>query len=89
MLMNKISEFLKYKLEKPPTVGTPGSTSSLLNSLAENASTDFVNGISGLLWVHLLAGRGLRATTTTSSVTTPSTPSSNPSLGILMINLTQ
>ncbi|XP_058802474.1 rho GTPase-activating protein 100F-like isoform X3 [Phymastichus coffea] len=82
------AEFLKYKIEKPPTVGTPSSTSSLLSSLAEGTSgsgshtggSDFANGVSGLLWVHLLAGRGLRATNSTSAATTPSTPSGQPSL---------
>ncbi|XP_031776722.1 rho GTPase-activating protein 100F isoform X3 [Nasonia vitripennis] len=71
------AEFLKYKIEKPPTVGTPSSTSSLLSSLADSTGGDFSSGVSGLLWVHLLAGRGLRATTSTSAATTPSTPSVN------------
>lgn len=31
--------------------------------------------VSGMLWVHLLAGRGLRASTGTSAATTPVTPS--------------
>ncbi|XP_012256075.2 rho GTPase-activating protein 100F isoform X4 [Athalia rosae] len=76
------AEFLKYKIEKPPTVGTPSSTSSLLSSLGEaNAGGDLASGVSGLLWVHLLAGRGLRSTTSSSAATTPSTPSGQPSLG--------
>ncbi|XP_011311748.1 rho GTPase-activating protein 100F [Fopius arisanus] len=75
------AEFLKYKIEKPPTVGTPSSTSSILSSLGETAGSDFSSGISGLLWVHLLAGRGLRSTTSSSAATTPSTPSGQPSLG--------
>ncbi|KAJ8688021.1 hypothetical protein QAD02_023816, partial [Eretmocerus hayati] len=76
------AEFLKYKLEKPPSVGTPNTSGSLLGSMAESGGCDFVSGMSGLLWVHLLAGRGLRATTATSAptATTPSTPSSQPSL---------
>ncbi|XP_023245907.1 rho GTPase-activating protein 100F [Copidosoma floridanum] len=84
------AEFLKYKLEKPQQqqVGTPSSTSSLLSSIADgsgvggnSAPSDFSTGVSGLLWVHLLAGRGLRATTASSSTaTTPSTPSGQPSL---------
>ncbi|XP_044017626.1 rho GTPase-activating protein 100F isoform X4 [Aphidius gifuensis] len=75
------ADFLKYKIEKPPTVGTPSSTSSLLSSLADNGGSDFSSGVSGLLWVHLLAGRGLRSTTSSSAATTPSTPSGQPSLG--------
>ncbi|XP_025158814.1 rho GTPase-activating protein 100F isoform X5 [Harpegnathos saltator] len=74
------AEFLKYKIEKPPTVGTPSSTSSLLSSLGENSGGDLAGGVSGLLWVHLLAGRGLRSTTTSSAATTPSTPSGQPNL---------
>ncbi|XP_046145306.1 rho GTPase-activating protein 100F isoform X2 [Osmia bicornis bicornis] len=74
------AEFLKYKIEKPPTVGTPSSTSSLLSSLGETSSGDLAGGISGLLWVHLLAGRGLRSTTSSSAATTPSTPSGQPNL---------
>ncbi|XP_076684508.1 rho GTPase-activating protein 100F-like isoform X3 [Andrena cerasifolii] len=69
------AEFLKYKIEKPPTVGTPSSTSSLLSSLGETSGGDLAGGVSGLLWVHLLAGRGLRSTTSSSAATTPSTPS--------------
>ena len=74
-------KFLKYKIEKPPTVGTPSSTSSLLSSLGETSSGDLAGGVSGLLWVHLLAGRGLRSTTSSSAATTPSTPSGQPNLG--------
>ncbi|XP_029660769.1 rho GTPase-activating protein 100F [Formica exsecta] len=74
------AEFLKYKIEKPPTVGTPSSTSSLLSSLGETTGGDFASGVSGLLSVHLLAGRGLRTTTTSSAATTPSTPSGQPNL---------
>ncbi|XP_033224044.1 rho GTPase-activating protein 100F [Belonocnema kinseyi] len=74
------AEFLKYKIEKPPTVGTPSSTSSLVSSLGETGG-DLSSGVNGLLWVHLLAGRGLRSTTSSSAATTPSTPSGQPSLG--------
>ncbi|XP_018303702.1 rho GTPase-activating protein 100F [Mycetomoellerius zeteki] len=74
------AEFLKYKIEKPPTVGTPSSTSSLLSSLGEATGGDLASGVSGLLSVHLLAGRGLRSTTTSSAATTPSTPSGQPNL---------
>ncbi|XP_026328277.1 rho GTPase-activating protein 100F isoform X2 [Hyposmocoma kahamanoa] len=45
------SEFLKYKVEKPAA----GGLSSSMTGLSRLAG-----GISGLLWVHLLAGRGLR-----------------------------
>lgn len=39
--------------------------------------------VSGMLWVHLLAGRGLRASTGTSAATTPVTPSgAAPNIGI-------
>jgi len=77
------TEFLKYKIEKPPTVGTPSSTSSILSSLGETTGGDLASGVSGLLSVHLLAGRGLRSTTTSSAATTPSTPSGQPNLGAL------
>lgn len=46
------TEFLKYKMEKPAGV---------LGSGAE------VAGVSGLLWIHLLAGRGLRSSVTSSA----------------------
>lgn len=62
-------------------MGTPSSTSSLLSSLGETTGGDFASGVSGLLSVHLLAGRGLRTTTTSSAATTPSTPSGQPNLG--------
>ncbi|XP_066582839.1 rho GTPase-activating protein 100F isoform X2 [Prorops nasuta] len=75
------AEFLKYKIEKPALVGTPSSTSSLLSSIGDSSGgSDLAGGVSGLLWVHLLAGRGLRSTTTSSAATTPSTPSGQPSL---------
>lgn len=53
----------------------------MLSSLADTGGSDFSSGVSGLLWVHLLAGRGLRSTTSSSAATTPSTPSGQPSLG--------
>lgn len=81
------TEFLKYKIEKPPTVGTPSSTSSLLSSLGDTSSGDLAGGVSGLLWVHLLAGRGLRSTTTSSAATTPSTPSGQPNLSTSIRNI--
>ncbi|XP_049866316.1 rho GTPase-activating protein 100F [Pectinophora gossypiella] len=45
------SEFLKYKVEKPPA-----GLSSSMTGLSRLAGP----GVSGMLWVHLLAGRGLR-----------------------------
>lgn len=74
-------EFLKYKIDKP---GMPGGTSitglSQLTSSNLPSSTD--EPVSGMLWVHLLAGRGLRASTGTSAATTPVTPSGGvPSIG--------
>lgn len=69
------SEFLKYKMDKAgvPGVGAvPGA-----DLLADTGSP----GVSGLLWVHLLAGRGLRASGSGSAATTPSTPSAPTPLG--------
>ncbi|XP_049782686.1 rho GTPase-activating protein 100F [Schistocerca cancellata] len=54
------AEFLKYKMDKPVT------------ALGSEPNAPAEPGISGLLWVHLLAGRGLRATTSTSAASTPS-----------------
>ncbi|CAG9861969.1 unnamed protein product [Phyllotreta striolata] len=69
------AEFLKYKLDKP--AGLVGGTSitglSQLASGPGGFSTD--EPVSGMLWVHLLAGRGLRPSTGTSAATTPVTPS--------------
>lgn len=77
------AEFLKYKIDKP---GMPGGTSITgLSQLATGpggltSSSD--EPVSGMLWVHLLAGRGLRASTGTSAATTPVTPSGTaPSIG--------
>jgi len=58
-------EFLKYKMDKP---------SSALGALGGDPVVAPEPGVSGLLWVHLLAGRGLRSTTSSSAATTPSTP---------------
>lgn len=62
-------EFLKYKMDKP---------SSALGALSGDAVVPSEPGVSGLLWVHLLAGRGLRSTASSSAATTPSTPSGPP-----------
>jgi hypothetical protein len=62
-------EFLKYKMDKP------SSSHGVLGGDAVGTSEP---GVSGLLWVHLLAGRGLRSTTSSSAATTPSTPSGPP-----------
>ncbi|PSN51086.1 Rho GTPase-activating protein 100F [Blattella germanica] len=64
-----IAEFLKYKMDKP---------SSSLGALSGDGVVPTEPGVSGLLWVHLLAGRGLRSTTSSSAATTPSTPSGPP-----------
>nr|XP_015839302.1 PREDICTED: rho GTPase-activating protein 100F isoform X3 [Tribolium castaneum] len=70
------AEFLKYKIEKPglPSAGTtiPG-LAALGTGAGLGALTD--EPVSGMLWVHLLAGRGLRPSTGTSAATTPVTPS--------------
>ncbi|RZC40854.1 rho GTPase-activating protein 100F, partial [Asbolus verrucosus] len=70
------AEFLKYKIEKP---GLPGSGTSIsgLSSLTGTGALSSVpdEPVSGMLWVHLLAGRGLRASAGTSTATTPVTPS--------------
>lgn len=66
-----VLEFLKYKVDKP---GMPGVGSGLSN-LSLGPSTGSDEPVSGMLWVHLLAGRGLRPSTGTSAATTPVTPS--------------
>lgn len=63
------AEFLKYKVEKPGA----GSLSSY--SLGAGGTGGMDEPVSGMLWVHLLAGRGLRPSTGTSAATTPVTPS--------------
>jgi hypothetical protein len=52
--------------------------SSALGALSGDAVLPSEAGVSGLLWVHLLAGRGLRSTASSSAATTPSTPSGPP-----------
>lgn len=51
----------------------PGLSSLATGAGAMVSSSD--EPVSGMLWVHLLAGRGLRASTGTSAATTPVTPS--------------
>ncbi|KAL0276802.1 UNVERIFIED_CONTAM: hypothetical protein PYX00_004294 [Menopon gallinae] len=58
------AEFLKYKMEKSSMQNS--SSISSLQSHAEVATGDSAEGMYGLLWVHLLAGRGLRASSATS-----------------------
>ncbi|XP_018575809.1 rho GTPase-activating protein 100F [Anoplophora glabripennis] len=70
------AEFLKYKIDKPGMVG--GTSITGLSSLAAGTGAMMSASdepVSGMLWVHLLAGRGLRASTGTSAATTPVTPS--------------
>lgn len=45
------------------------SSISSLHSHTDVTSSDVTEGMYGLLWVHLLAGRGLRASTSTTSQT--------------------
>lgn len=94
-------EFFKYKYEKNnPDIETNGNIDDatangndlscdtpILGSTADSART--LLGYSGLLWIHLLAGRGLRATpasnpasTTASTTTTPTPGSTRPSIGL-------
>lgn len=69
---------MKYKLDKP--TGIIGST---LQGSTGGALDE--KGVSGMLWVHLLAGRGLRSTVGGSTASTPVTPSgSSPSIGKLL-----
>ncbi|XP_076250075.1 rho GTPase activating protein at 100F isoform X3 [Rhynchophorus ferrugineus] len=68
------AEFLKYKIDKPGLPGTSSITGiSQLTGSSLSSTAD--EPVSGMLWVHLLAGRGLRASTGTSAATTPVTPS--------------
>lgn len=70
-------EFLKYKLDKPGA----GTISGIAALSGSGLSAD-ERGVSGMLWVHLLAGRGLRSSTVGSTASTPVTPSgSSPSIG--------
>lgn len=59
-----LTEFLKYKVEKP----SAGGLSSSMTGLSRIAG-----GVSGMLWVHLLAGRGLRPAPSGSSPGSPPT----------------
>ncbi|CAH0556139.1 unnamed protein product [Brassicogethes aeneus] len=65
------AEFLKYKIDKP------GASITGLSQLAGGGGplSAADEPVSGMLWVHLLAGRGLRPSTGTSAATTPVTPS--------------
>ncbi|CAH2075487.1 unnamed protein product, partial [Iphiclides podalirius] len=56
-----VNDFLKYKVEKPGT-----GLSSSMTGLSRLAG-----GVSGMLWVHLLSGRGLRPTPSGSSPASP------------------
>ncbi|XP_072940978.1 rho GTPase-activating protein 100F [Epargyreus clarus] len=60
------NEFLKYKVEKPGAGGLSASMTGL---------SRLSGGVSGMLWVHLLAGRGLRPVPSGSS---PGSPPSGP-----------
>lgn len=70
------AEFLKYKIDKP---GMSGGTSitGLSSLVAGSGGLSSVSDepVNGMLWVHLLAGRGLRSSSGTSTATTPVTPS--------------
>ncbi|XP_022901383.2 rho GTPase-activating protein 100F isoform X2 [Onthophagus taurus] len=66
------AEFLKYKVDK---TGGGGLSSLTLGPGGQLTSSVLEEPVSGMLWVHLLAGRGLRASTGTSTATTPVTPS--------------
>lgn len=78
-------EFLKYKIDKPGSQAIGSGALTGLSSLGTTSGGGLVSGdepVSGMLWVHLLAGRGLRASTGTSTATTPVTPSgTSPSIG--------
>ncbi|CAG9759728.1 unnamed protein product [Ceutorhynchus assimilis] len=75
------AEFLKYKIDKPGLSG--GTSITGLSQLTGGTSTSSADEpVSGMLWIHLLAGRGLRASTGTSAATTPVTPSGGvPNIG--------
>lgn len=71
------AEFLKYKIDKPGMV-TGGTSVTGLSQLGAGTGPLISTSdepVSGMLWVHLLAGRGLRPSTGTSTATTPVTPS--------------
>ncbi|KAH1000451.1 hypothetical protein HUJ04_000357 [Dendroctonus ponderosae] len=70
------AEFLKYKIEKPGNIAG-------LTQLGAGMAPSGDEPVSGMLWVHLLAGRGLRPSTGTSAATTPVTPSGGvPNIGM-------
>ncbi|XP_072378931.1 rho GTPase-activating protein 100F isoform X1 [Diabrotica undecimpunctata] len=69
------AEFLKYKLDKPAGLVGGTSITGLSQLAAGPGGMPSDEPISGMLWVHLLAGRGLRPSTGTSAATTPVTPS--------------
>ncbi|XP_046387031.1 rho GTPase-activating protein 100F [Ischnura elegans] len=54
------AEFLKYKMDKPPPPPPPMSVSGG-GMVGVGGGGGGGEGVSGLLWVHLLAGRGLRS----------------------------
>ncbi|XP_071444908.1 rho GTPase-activating protein 100F [Hetaerina americana] len=56
------AEFLKYKMDKPPPPPPPMSVSGGgMVGVGGGGPGGGGEGVSGLLWVHLLAGRGLRS----------------------------
>lgn len=57
---------------------------SATGSSSTNIAGDSERGVSGMLWVHLLAGRGLRASNVGS---TASTPVSSPGIGTSHLNI--
>ncbi|XP_041976448.1 rho GTPase-activating protein 100F-like [Aricia agestis] len=61
------NEFLKYKVDSKPGSGGLSSSMTGLSRIS--------GGVSGMLWVHLLAGRGLRPAPSGSS---PGSPPSGP-----------
>ncbi|KAJ8946829.1 hypothetical protein NQ318_002109, partial [Aromia moschata] len=69
------AEFLKYKIDKPGMVGATSITGLSSLAMGTDTMTSSDEPVNGMLWVHLLAGRGLRASTGTSAATTPVTPS--------------
>ncbi|KAK9722428.1 RhoGAP domain [Popillia japonica] len=71
------AEFLKYKIDKSGTTGGGTSISGLSIGPGGQLTSSMMSDepVSGMLWVHLLAGRGLRASSSTSAATTPVTPS--------------
>ena len=78
------SEFLKYKMEKP-LAGAGAGAGAVAGGAGPGDLLGDSPGVSGLLWVHLLAGRGLRASGTPSAATTPSTPSAPTPLGTVLL----